>query len=176
MFCKVEKENIEMFKKLFGKKESQSTIILKSPLSGKVIRLEQVPDPVFSQKIVGDGIAIEPTSNEVVSPVNGEIIQVFPTKHAIGIKAENGLEILIHVGLETVLMNGEGFQSHVKEGDKVNSGDLLLTVDFAQVREKAKSTITPIILTNGDQIASLSLFSQDVAEKGVTDLIEVTVK
>ncbi|MFP3490142.1 PTS glucose transporter subunit IIA, partial [Staphylococcus sp. SIMBA_130] len=85
-----------------------------------------VPDPVFSEKMMGDGVAIKPTNGEVVSPVIGEIIQVFPTKHAVGIRAENGAEIFIHIGLETVSLDGEGFTSYVGEGDQVKQGDKLI--------------------------------------------------
>jgi len=95
--------------------------------------LEEVPDPVFAQKMMGDGIAIEPTEGTVVSPVNGEIVQFFPTKHAIGIKSETGVEVLIHVGLETVGMKGEGFEGLVEVGDKVKVGTPLLTFDIDQI-------------------------------------------
>lgn len=141
-----------MFKKLFGKKEEVKSVDLFAPLSGAAVALETVPDPVFAEKMMGDGIAIEPTEGVVVSPVKGEVLQVFPTKHAVGLKAENGAEILIHIGLETVSMNGEGFESHVTEGTKVNVGDKLVTFDMNLVKEKAKSTITPVIITNSDAV------------------------
>jgi len=145
-----------MFKNLFGKKQSASkTIELKAYVSGNILSLEDVPDPVFSKKIMGEGIAIEPHEGKFVSPVDGEIMQVFPTKHAIGIKAFNGAEILIHIGLETVSMNGEGFTSHVVEGEKVKAGDTLVTVDLEKVKEKAKSIITPIVITNSDEMESI---------------------
>ncbi|MCJ8006496.1 PTS glucose transporter subunit IIA [Lederbergia wuyishanensis] len=145
-----------MFKNLFGKKQSASkTIELKAYASGNILSLEDVPDPVFSKKMMGDGIAIEPHEGKLVSPVDGEIMQVFPTKHAIGIKALNGAEILIHIGLETVSMNGEGFTSHVVEGEKVKAGDTLVTVDLEKVKEKAKSIITPIVITNSDEMANI---------------------
>jgi len=144
-----------MLKKLFGKKEeTPNTITLIAPLSGKVIPLEEVPDPVFAQKMMGDGVAITPTEGKVTSPVDGEIIQVFPTKHAIGIKAKNGAEILIHIGLDTVNMNGEGFTTHIQEGKKVKTGDLLVTYQLDLVEEKARSIITPIIITNSDQMVT----------------------
>lgn len=167
-----------MLKKLFGKKEIDSLIILKSPITGKIVPLEEVPDPVFAQKMMGDGIAIEPTAGEVVSPINGKVIQVFPTKHAIGLKADNGLEVLLHVGLETVGLNGEGFLCHVEGGSKVGVGDLLLTVDLGIIQSKAKSTITPIILTNSDQITLLEQLTNenDHVEKGKSDLLQITVK
>lgn len=150
------KEMIMMFKKLFGKKEEvEKTIELKAYATGKIVKLEDVPDPVFAQLMMGDGIAIEPAEGKIVSPVNGEVIQVFPTKHAIGIKAVNGAEILLHIGLETVSMNGEGFTTHVMEGDKVKAGDMLVTVDLELVKQKAKDIVTPLIITNADSIESV---------------------
>lgn len=122
-----------------------------APLTGKVISLENVPDPTFSGKMMGDGIAIEPTEGLVVSPVEGEVTLTFPTKHAIGIVSSEGTEILIHVGLETVQLEGEGFEVHVKKGDKVKPGDRLLTFDLELIAEKAASLITPVIVTNGDK-------------------------
>lgn len=164
-----------MFKKLFGKKEETvKTIQLLSPITGKAVNLSEVPDPVFSEKMMGDGVAIEPTEGVVVSPAEGEIVQVFPTKHAVGIKAKNGAELLIHIGLETVSLKGEGFETHVKQGDKVKAGDKLVTFDLSVINEKAKSTITPVIITNTDQAASLKVLTEGNVEKGATPILEVT--
>ncbi|MCA1054538.1 PTS glucose transporter subunit IIA [Rossellomorea aquimaris] len=166
-----------MFKKLFGKKEeAPKTVIASAPLTGTVKSLDEVPDPVFSQKMMGDGIAIEPTDGKVVSPVDGEIMQLFPTKHAVGIKAKNGAEILIHIGLETVSMNGEGFEAHVAEGAKVSKGDALITFDLELVKEKAKSTITPIILTNGDNMADLVKKEAVSVSAGQEEVLEISAK
>lgn len=107
-----------------------------SPADGAVMDLASVPDPVFSQKMMGDGIAVEPANGDIVSPVEGEVIQLFHTKHAVGIRTLSGAELLIHVGLDTVNMNGEGFEAHVKEGDKVKTGDLLLTCRLDLIKEK----------------------------------------
>ncbi|MEI6287106.1 MAG: glucose-specific PTS transporter subunit IIBC [Bacillota bacterium] len=123
-----------------------------APLEGKIISLEEVPDQVFSQKFMGDGFAIVPKSGEVVSPVNGIIETFFPTKHAIGIKADNGTEILIHFGVDTVNLNGEGFTAHAKQGDRVTAGQKLLSVDLAVVAPKVPSIITPIIITSGQAV------------------------
>ena len=168
-----------MFKKLFGlvdetPKVKDEKII--APLSGKVVELDEVPDPTFSQKMMGDGLAIEPTDGKVVSPVDGEIVQFFHTKHAIGIKSLTGAEILIHVGLETVTMNGEGFEGHVKEGDKVRKGDLLITFDIDLIKEKAASTITPIVITNGEIVEQMEKKVTNSAVKGETEIIHFTVK
>ncbi len=163
-----------MLKKLFGKKEVIKTVELYAPLTGTAVTLEKVPDPVFSEKMMGDGLAIEPSEGLAVSPVDGEIIQVFPTKHAIGIRAKNGAEILIHIGLETVSLNGEGFETFVKEGDKVKVGDKLVSFDLDIIKSKAKSTITPIIITNTDQASTYGVKGQGSVEKGISPVLEVT--
>ncbi|MFG6117490.1 glucose-specific PTS transporter subunit IIBC [Halobacillus sp. MO56] len=119
-----------------------------SPLQGEIMPITEVPDQVFSGKMMGDGFAIKPSDGKVVSPVNGKILNVFPTKHAIGIQAENGTEILIHIGIDTVKLKGEGFEAMIKEGDEVKQGQELMKVDFDYVKEHATSTITPVIFTN----------------------------
>lgn len=168
-----------MFKKLFGMKEATQTPTeetILAPLSGRVTELSEVPDPTFSQKMMGDGLAIVPTEGEVVSPVEGEIVQFFHTKHAIGIRSLSGAEILIHVGLETVSLNGEGFEGHVKEGDKVKAGDKLITFNIDLIKEKAADIITPIVITNGENVESLDKKSIADAVKGQTELIELKMK
>lgn len=145
--------------------------ILLSPLTGRVIPIEEVPDPTFAQKMMGEGIAIDPAEGQVVSPVAGEIVTVFPTKHAIGIRSNEGLEILIHVGIDTVNMNGEGFEVFVSQGDLVKAGDPLLQFDVALVAQKAKSTVTPIIITNYANLESLSKTDEKDAIKGKTEIL-----
>ncbi len=168
-----------MFKKLFGMKETTQTPTeetVLAPLSGRVAELSEVPDPTFSQKMMGDGLAIVPTEGEVVSPVDGEIVQFFHTKHAIGIRSLSGAEILIHVGLETVSMNGEGFEGHVKEGDKVKAGDKLITFNIDLIKEKAADIITPIVITNGENVENLDKKSMADAVKGQTELFQLKMK
>ncbi|WP_026908309.1 PTS sugar transporter subunit IIA [Paucisalibacillus globulus] len=157
-----------MFKKLFNK--SKETHFY-APVNGKIVSLEDVPDPVFSQKMMGEGIAIIPSEGKVVAPVNGEIIQVAPTKHAIGILAEDGSEILIHFGLETVALNGEGFDVHVNPGDQVKVGQPLMDVRLNVIQEKAKDTITPIVITNGNQINKQYDFTEPKEGKAGETLI-----
>ncbi|SFK60035.1 PTS system, glucose-specific IIA component [Halobacillus dabanensis] len=140
-----------MLKKLFGGNKSVEEQIV-APINGKVVSLDEVDDPVFSQRMMGDGVAIEPDDGKVVSPVSGEIVQLFPTNHAVGIKTKSGVEVLVHIGLETVSMEGEGFEGFVKTGDQVNAGDHLITFDMDLVKEKAKSTITPVVITNFDDV------------------------
>ncbi|AKM20648.1 Glucose-specific phosphotransferase enzyme IIA component [Geobacillus sp. 12AMOR1] len=164
-----------MFKKWFGKQQPKEETIT-APLDGTIVPLEDVPDPVFAQNMMGDGIAIDPADGDVVAPVDGEIIQLFPTKHAIGLRSEAGVELLIHVGIDTVSMNGEGFTAYVKAGDRVKRGDRLLSVDLPLVREKAKSAVTPIIITNGDALESLEKKAGTSAAKGETVLFHVKMK
>ena len=122
-----------------------------APVNGSIVPIEEVPDPVFSQKMMGEGVAILPKEGNIFSPVNGKVILVAATKHAIGLRADDGSEILIHVGLETVALNGEGFKMAVHDGDKVSVGQLLLEVDWEYIRTHAKSTITPIVITNSQE-------------------------
>ncbi|WP_428910691.1 PTS system trehalose-specific EIIBC component [Niallia sp. Krafla_26] len=147
-----------------------------APLTGKVTALENVPDPTFSQKMMGDGLAIEPTDGKVVSPVDGEVILTFPTKHAVGIRSKSGIEFLIHIGLETVNMNGEGFEVHVEQGDKVKVGDPLVTFDLQLIKEKAASHITPIIITNGDRVASYEKTTDSTVIAGESTLLELSLQ
>lgn len=129
---------------------SELSHIVHAPLTGEVTPLSEVPDQVFSEKMMGDGIAIKPSQDEVRAPFNGKIQMIFPTKHAIGLVSDSGLELLIHIGLDTVKLNGEGFTLHVEEGQEVKQGDLLINFDLDYIRNHAKSDITPIIVTQGN--------------------------
>ncbi|MGZ1850545.1 glucose-specific PTS transporter subunit IIBC [Staphylococcus argenteus] len=126
---------------------SELSHIVHAPLTGEVTPLSEVPDQVFSEKMMGDGIAIKPSQGEVRAPFNGKVQMIFPTKHAIGLVSDSGLELLIHIGLDTVKLNGEGFTLHVEEGQEVKQGDLLISFDLDYIRNNAKSDITPIIVT-----------------------------
>ena len=128
-----------------------------SVADGEVIALEQVKDPVFSQKMMGDGFAVEPTNGNIVSPVSGTVSSVFPTKHALGIVTEAGLEVLVHIGLDTVSLEGKPFTVHVAEGQKVAAGDLLVTADLDAIRAAGRETSTIVVFTNGDVIKSVNL-------------------
>jgi glucose-specific phosphotransferase system IIBC component len=119
-----------------------------APLSGEIIDLTEVPDPVFAEKMMGDGFAIKPSGGLVLSPVKGTVHNTFPTKHALGLVSEDGLEILIHVGLDTVNLKGQGFELVVTEGDLVDVGTPILKVDLPYIEANAKSSITPIVFTN----------------------------
>lgn len=128
-----------------------------SVADGQVIALEQVKDPVFAQKMMGDGFAVEPANGNIVSPVSGTVSSIFPTKHALGIVTEAGLEVLVHIGLDTVSLEGKPFTVHVAEGQKVAAGDLLVTADLDAIRAAGRETSTVVVFTNGDAIKSVKL-------------------
>ena len=144
-----------------------------SPMTGEAVGLGEVPDPVFSQKIVGDGMAVIPSEGKLLSPVDGEIISVADTKHAYGLRTAEGLELLIHVGLETVHLNGECFQVFVKPGDKVKAGDLLAEVDLAYLKERGINPITPVLACGGFQGQQLNAAAGPV-QAGKTVLMELS--
>ncbi|MDO8223554.1 PTS glucose transporter subunit IICBA [Bacillus licheniformis] len=118
------------------------------PLKGETVSLADVPDQVFSEKMMGEGFAIDPSEGKVVAPADGEIVSIFPTKHAIGFKSAGGTEILIHVGIDTVKLNGEGFEAHVASGQAVKQGETLLTFNLDYIKQHAASAVTPVIFTN----------------------------
>ena len=128
-----------------------------SVADGQVVALEQVKDPVFAQKMMGDGFAVEPANGNIVSPVSGTVSSIFPTKHALGIVTEAGLEVLVHIGLDTVSLEGKPFTVHVAEGQKVAAGDLLVTADLDAIRVAGRETSTVVVFTNGDAIKSVKL-------------------
>ena len=165
-----------MFKKLFGKgKEVNKEIEIYAPLTGEYINIENIPDPVFAQKMMGEGFGINPTEGEVVSPIEGKVDNVFPTKHAIGLKADNGLEILVHIGLDAVQLDGQGFEILVSSGDTVQVGDPLLKFDLEYIRNNAKDVISPIIITNSDQTESIHVNDVKAVIKGETKVVDVTM-
>ena len=117
-------------------------VSLLAPITGVLVPIEQVPDPVFAQKMVGEGISIDPLSNTLVAPCDGEVIHIHPAAHALTIRSAEGLEVLTHIGLDTVHMKGEGFTVKVKVGALVNAGDELITFDLDAVATNAKSLLT----------------------------------
>ena len=133
-----------------------------APLSGQAIPLDQVPDDVFSQKILGDGLAIIPADGKIYAPVSGEIASVAETLHAYGFTSDDGLEILIHVGLESVALKGEGFTSHVKVGDRVNAGDLVAEVDLKLLQSKGVPTVTPVLVCEGAEELTMNTVTGEV--------------
>ena len=145
------KEDEKVETKAEVKEKTQGTSVsveIKMPLTGRLMPITEVPDPVFAEKMMGDGFAIEPTDGKVYSPVSGKVTNVFPTKHAATFETETGHEVLIHFGLDTVKLGGEGFESHIEQGQEVKAGDLILTVDLENVKAKVPSVITPIVFPN----------------------------
>ena len=121
---------------------------LKSPLTGNLVKLPDVPDPVFASGMMGQGVAVEPTVGKIFAPADAEVTTLFPTGHAIGLKTAGGAEILIHVGMDTVQMKGDGFKAHVEQGDKVKAGQLLIEFDIAKIKAAGYPIITPVLVTN----------------------------
>lgn len=123
-----------------------------SPIKGKVVPLKEVPDETFSSEILGKGVAIVPEEGKVFAPFDGEVMSVFDTLHAYGLRSDDGVEVLIHIGLETVRLEGKGFTSYVKQGDKISRGDLLVEMDLDFIQKEGYETITPIVFSNSDQM------------------------
>lgn len=140
---------------MFSFMKSKESLEIKFPIKGEAVDLQRVPDEVFASKMVGDGAAVIPSEGIVYSPVDGEVVQLFPTRHAIGIRTENGLEILIHIGIDTVQLKGEGFAYLVEQNQMVKAGERLMEFDLKLVREKAKSVCTPVLITNMDMIKDI---------------------
>jgi glucose-specific phosphotransferase system IIA component len=122
--------------------------VVAAPTAGEVVPLSSVPDRIFAEGIMGDGVAIRPRASRVVSPIDGEVVALFPTHHALGIRADDGLEVLVHVGVNTVALEGRGFTAHIAQGDRVTRGQHLLTVDFAEVA-KTHDTSVIVVVTEG---------------------------
>jgi sugar PTS system EIIA component len=139
----------------FLKRNNKIEIKFKSPIVGTALPLSEVPDEVFASKMMGDGLAFDPFENILYAPTDGEIIQIFPTMHAVGIKTSHGLEILLHIGIDTVNLSGIGFESFVSVGDKVHAGQKLISFDINLIKENAKSLITPLILINMDIVENM---------------------
>ncbi len=139
-----------------------------APLNGKAIPLADVPDETFAKGVLGLGAAIEPTEGKVVAPADGTVETIFDTKHAIGLSLNNGAEILIHIGINTVELGGEGYQAFVAEGDKVKKGQTLITFDMDFIRSKGYNTVTPVIVTNSDDYAAVALKAAGTIHTGDT--------
>lgn len=128
-----------------------------APAKGYLLELEEVNDPVFSGKLMGDGYALRPEASEIYSPVAGEVVMVAGTKHAIGIKSEEGLEILVHMGIDTVALDGRGFEIFVKEGDQIDKDTKIATMDLDLIKKEGKETDIMVIVTNSEEITGLAL-------------------
>ena len=128
---------------------------VRSPVDGEVVALESVDDEVFSQKLVGDGVAVIPMSNRFMAPIDGVVSKIFSTNHAYSIKSPKDLEVMVHIGLETVSLEGKGFTRMASEGDEVKAGDVIIEADLAYIREHAKDIITPIIILEESDVKEI---------------------
>jgi len=155
--------------------KSPSAVALKAPLSGCLVPLEQVPDPVFAQKMVGDGVSIDPVDHILYAPCDGDVIQLHPANHAITIRNADGLEILMHIGLDTVGLKGQGFFPKVKVGDRVKIGDPLIEFDVDYVALHAKSLLTQIVITNSDRVSQFLPYTGN-AKAGQTIVLEMALE
>lgn len=151
---------------IFGK-----TLEIVAPISGRTIDITEVADAVFSEKMAGDGLAINPTGDVVVAPADGELTMLFGTKHAFGMTLNKGVQILVHIGLETVSLNGEGFTALKKQGDMVKKGEPIIKIDRAFIASKGISLITPIIFTELDKLKSFEAKVGIDVVAGVTPIL-----
>jgi PTS system glucose-specific IIA component len=141
---------------MFGFMKKKKVKIIR-PVKGNIVEISEVPDVAFSQKMLGDGFAIIPTEEMIKAPVSGQIVQIFPTNHAFGIRTEEGLEILIHIGIDTVELNGEGFERQLEPEQYVKVGDPIIKVDLEYIKSKGKNTITPIVFTSMDRVKEFTV-------------------
>ena len=145
-----------LFDKLFGSKEKKSVEVeIYAPLSGEIVNIEDVPDVVFSEKIVGDGIATRPKGNKIVAPIYGVIGKIFETNHAFSMESKEGIELFVHFGIDTVELKGEGFTRIAQEGQAVKRGDTVIEFDLELLESKAKSVLTPVVVSNMDEISNI---------------------
>lgn len=144
------------FDKLFGKKEKIKPNHIYAPIEGEAVAITEVPDPTFAEGMLGNGIAIMPTDGKVCAPVNGTVETMFDTGHAVTLVSESGMEILIHVGLETVGLNGAPFQVMVKNGQAVKKGDILMIADLEAIKAAGLPTITPVLVCNSDDYTTFN--------------------
>jgi len=144
------------FSKLFGKAEEKNDNGIYAPVAGQAVPVSEVPDPTFSSGMLGNGVAIIPTDGKVYAPCNATVDMMFTTGHAVSLVADSGAEILIHVGLETVGLEGKCFTVHVQNGQKVKKGDLMIEVDLEGIKAAGLNTITPVLICNTDDYSTFN--------------------
>ena len=158
--------------KQFVSDDESAGIEVFSPLTGEIVKIEDVPDVVFAEKIVGDGVAIKPTGNQIVAPMSGKIGKIFETNHAFAIESDEGIELFVHFGIDTVELKGEGFKRIAEEGQQVKAGDTIIEIDLPFLESRAKSVLTPVVISNMDSITDLVKLSGE-AEAGKTVIMRV---
>ncbi|WP_026959232.1 PTS glucose transporter subunit IIA [Aliagarivorans taiwanensis] len=164
----------DKFKKMISDDGANAAgIEIIAPLSGEIVAIEEVPDVVFAEKIVGDGIAIRPAGNKMVAPCDGTIGKIFETNHAFSLESSDGIELFVHFGIDTVELKDEGFTRIAEEGQEVKMGDTIIEFDLAVLEEKAKSTLTPVVISNMDEIKEMNKLSGAVTV-GETAVLRIT--
>ncbi len=166
-----------MFKSLkgmFGGKAAEA-IELKAPAKGKAVPLSEVNDPTFAEEMLGKGAAVIPSEGKIYAPADGTIGMVFETKHAVSLESDDGVEILVHIGLDTVNLKGEFYEAHVAAGDKVKAGDLMISLDIDKVKAAGYDVITPVIICNTDDYAAVDGVTGSEVVPGDT-IIKITKK
>ncbi len=163
-----------------GKDQDQNsqkpkTVTFTNPVEGEVVTIEEVDDPVFSQKMMGDGYGVRPESGEIYAPGTGKVVSVFPTQHAVGLEFENGIEVLVHIGIDTVELDGGPFDTVVKEGDEVTPDTLISTVDLQGLEKSGKDDTIIVVFTNMDKVEGFDLQVTGKTSQGA-ELGQVTSK
>ena len=156
---------MELLKRMLNKTPDGAANEIVAVADGRLLPMEQVPDPVFSEKMLGDGVAIDLSGNAVVAPADGVVSMIFPTLHAFGLTMDNGIEILVHIGLDTVALNGRGFKSGIKQGTPVKKGDLIIEVDREFIRSQGLNPMTMMVFTQTGG-HSLTFTTEGNAERG----------
>ncbi len=154
---------MKLFQNLFGK---DNGIEIAAPVSGKLVAISEVNDPTFGDEILGKGVAVIPSDGRICAPLDGTVSTVFPTGHAAAITGDSGAEILIHIGLDTVKLNGKHFTIHASEGQKVKKGDLLLEADLEQIKAEGYDIITPVVVCNTDEFSKFQMAESGNVSQG----------
>lgn len=163
---------------MFGflkKNKRNSSLSFVAPVTGKTIDLSDIPDPVFAQKMAGDGLGIDSTGDVIVAPCDGDLTLVFKTKHAFAMTLENDIEILVHIGIETVSLNGEGFEQLVEQGTTVKAGTPIIKIDREFIKSKGLSLVTPVLITNPDITKSIDTKIGIDVVAGETTVLEYSI-
>lgn len=150
----------------FKKKTKENVEVIGAPLKGEVVESSAINDPTFAEEMLGKGLAIKPAEGKVYAPFDGTVAMVFDTKHAISLASDKGAEVLIHVGLDTVMLKGEHYTAHVENGAVVKKGDLLLEFDMAAIAEAGYDTITPVVICNTDDYKDIARMTGKTVEPG----------
>lgn len=157
------------------KKKEKTVVTIYSPMNGKIIELKEVPDEAFAQKMVGDGCAIEPDKGIICSPINGQLMNIFPTNHAIIFETIDGLEMIVHFGIDTVKLDGKGFQK-LREPGPIKIGDEIVKYDLDDIKDGVPSTRSPIIINNMEKVEKIEILSLGKIVKIGEPIMKVTLK